>query len=91
MNYNYDAGLIWYIKALSQPVLPEENRQMSINVTQKIVSHEKWKILTHLQNMPKNVGDLGTLIVAKGFKKCPKSKNLPNLVTLLTTDSFREE
>ena len=30
---------------------------------------EKWWILTFL---PKNVGDLGKLIVAKGFKKFPK-------------------
>ena len=33
---------------------------------------EKLKILTPLQNLPKNVGDLGKLIVAKGFKKMPK-------------------
>ena len=33
--------------------------------------------------MPKNVGDLDKLIVAKGFKKLPKSNKLPNLVTLL--------
>ena len=32
--------------------------------------------------MPKNVGDLGKLIVAKGFKKLPKSNKSPNLVTL---------
>ena len=25
-----------------------------------------------LQKLPKNVGDLGNLIVAKGFKKLPK-------------------
>ena len=33
---------------------------------------EKWLILKHLQKLPKNVGDLGKLIVAKGFKKLPK-------------------
>ena len=33
---------------------------------------EKLKILTPLQKLPKNVGDLGKLIVAKGFKKLPK-------------------
>ena len=38
----------------------------------KMISLEKWKILTPLQNLPKNVGDLGKLIVAKGFKKLPK-------------------
>ena len=34
--------------------------------------------------MPKNVEDLGKLIVAKGFKSCPKSNKSPNLVTLGT-------
>ena len=28
--------------------------------------------LTLLQKLPKNVGDLGKLIVAKGFKNLPK-------------------
>ena len=38
-----------------------------------MISQEKWKILTPLQKLPKNVGDLGKLIVAKGFKKLPQS------------------
>ena len=29
-------------------------------------------ILTPLQKLPKNVGDLGKLIAAKGFEKLPK-------------------
>ena len=33
---------------------------------------EKWYILTPLQRLLKNVGDLGKLIVAKGFKNLPK-------------------
>ena len=33
---------------------------------------EKWKILIPLQKLPKNVGDLVKLIVAKGFEKLPK-------------------
>ena len=33
------------------------------------------------------MGNLGKLIVAKGFKKWPKCKKSPNLVTLLTTKS----
>ena len=33
---------------------------------------EKLKILTPLQKLPKNVGDLDKLIVAKGFEKLPK-------------------
>ena len=48
----------------------------------KMISLEKWKTLTPLQILPKNVGDLDKLIVVKGFKSCPKSNKLPNLVTL---------
>ena len=33
-------------------------------------------ILTHLQKLPKNVGDLGKLIIARGFKKLPKVQNI---------------
>ena len=42
-------------------------------------------ILTPLQNLPKNVGDLVKIVVAKGFQKLPKVQKSPNLVTL--TDS----
>jgi len=38
----------------------------------KMISLEKLKILTHLQKLPKNVGNLGKLIVATGFEKLPK-------------------
>ena len=34
-----------------------------------MISLEKLKILTHLQKLSKNAGDLGKLIVAKGFEK----------------------
>ena len=37
-----------------------------------MISLEKLMILTPLQNLPKYVWDLGKLIIAKGFKKCPK-------------------
>ena len=37
-----------------------------------MISLEKLKILTSLQKLPKNVGDLEKLVVAKGFKKLPK-------------------
>ena len=37
-----------------------------------MISIEKLKILTPLQKLPKNVKDLGNLIVAKGLKKLPK-------------------
>ena len=51
-------------------VWPDKNRQMSIKVAQK------WMILTPLQKLPKNVGDLGKFIVAKGLKNCPKCKKI---------------
>ena len=35
-------------------------------------------ILTPLQKLPKNVGDLGKFIVAKGFKKLPKVQKIAN-------------
>ena len=35
----------------------------------KMISVEKWLILTPLQKLPKNVGDLDKFIVAKGFQK----------------------
>ena len=38
----------------------------------KMISLEKWMILTALQTLPKNVGDFGKLIVVKGFKNLPK-------------------
>ena len=38
----------------------------------KMISLEKIQILTPLQKLHKNVGDLGKLIVAKGFDKLPK-------------------
>ena len=37
-----------------------------------MISLEKLEILTPLQKMPNNVGDLGKSIVAKGFEKLPK-------------------
>ena len=41
-----------------------------------MISLEKWKILTPLHKLPKNVRDLGKLIVAKGFKKLPKVQKI---------------
>ena len=38
--------------------------------------------LTPFQKLPKNVGDLGKLLLPKALKSCPKSKTSPNLVTL---------
>ena len=45
-----------------------------------MISLEKWKILTPLQKLSKNVGDLVKLIVAKGFKKLPKVKKIAQSV-----------
>ena len=38
----------------------------------KMISPEKLQILTTLQKLPKKVGDLGKLFVAKSFEKLPK-------------------
>ena len=65
--------------------MTRKNCQMSIKVAQKVISLEKLKIYTPLQKLPKNVGDLDKIIVAKGNEKLPKSNKLPNLVTLLQT------
>ena len=51
------------------------NSRTSPNVCKscpKMISLEKWKILTPLQKLPKFVGDLGKIIVATGFNKLPK-------------------
>ena len=37
-----------------------------------MISLEKWKILTTLQKLPKNVGNLAKLIVATSSEKLPK-------------------
>ena len=37
-----------------------------------MISLEKWMIMTTLQKLPKNVGELGNSIVAKGFRNLPK-------------------
>ena len=37
-----------------------------------MISLEKCKILTPLQKLPKNVGDLGKIIVATGFERLHK-------------------
>ena len=39
-----------------------------------MISLVKLKVLTPLQKMPKNVRDMGKLIVAKAFEKLPKVK-----------------
>ena len=41
-----------------------------------MISLENLKILTPLQKLPKNVGDLGKLIVDKGYEKLPKVQKI---------------
>ena len=49
-----------------------------------MISLEKLQILAPLQKLPKNMGDLGKLIVAAGFQNsCPKSNKSLNLATLV--------
>ena len=45
-----------------------------------MIAIEKWIILTPLQKLPNNVGNLNG---------CPKCKKLPNLVTLFPTDKCK--
>ena len=59
-----------------QSVWPVKSCQMSIKVAQKIISLEKWNILTPLQKLPNNEGHLGYIIVATGFKKLPKVQQI---------------
>ena len=55
-----------------------------------MISLEKWLILTPLQKLPKNVGDLDNSIVFKGFKKLrPNSNKSPNLATLKESERQR--
>ena len=41
-----------------------------------MISLEKLQILTPLQKLPKNVGELGKLIVATGFECLPKVQKI---------------
>ena len=50
------------------PVWPDKNRQLSIKSGPKMISLEKWMILTPL----KNSLDVGKMIFATGLEKLPK-------------------
>ena len=41
-----------------------------------MISLEKWRILTPLQKLPNNVGNLGKIIVAIGFEWLPKVQKI---------------
>ena len=45
-------------------------------------------ILAPFQKLPKNVENLGKLIVAMGFKKLPKVQKSPSLVTLIRANFY---
>ena len=45
-----------------------------------MISLEKLKMLTPLQKLPKNIGDLGKFIVAKGFEKLAKVQKIAQYV-----------
>ena len=45
-------------------------------------------ILTPLQKLPNNVGDLGKIIAVTRFEWLPKVKKSPNLVTLVGRHNF---
>ena len=41
-----------------------------------MISLEKWMVLTLLQKLPNNVGNLGKIIVANGFEWLPKVQKI---------------
>ena len=41
-----------------------------------MIQLEKWKILTPLQKLPKNVGNLGKIVAATGFEKLLKVQEI---------------
>ena len=47
---------------------------MSIKVAQNFA--QKWNVLTPLRKLPKNMGDLATLIVPQGFEKLLKVQKI---------------
>ena len=74
-------NLILIIAASAQNVFVTDRQTISVsrkklpNVYKScpiIISQAKWKILTSLEKLPKNVSDLGKIIVATGFEKLPK-------------------
>ena len=65
----------WWRKGFFKGAEFSVTRKKSPNVYKsfpKLISLENDRFVTPLQKLPKNVGDLGKLIAAKGFKKLPK-------------------
>ena len=68
-------SFIYFSPLMFCSILSSVTREKSPNVHKscpKRISLEKLKILAPTQKLPKTVGDLGKLIIAKGFKKLPK-------------------
>ena len=61
---------------------------MSTKLAQKMILLEKLQMLTPLQKLPKNVGDLGKVLLPQALKSCPKTNKSPNLVTLAVVKSL---
>ena len=59
--------LAWMFTSVTSKKLPSVYKSYP-----KMISPKTWKILTPLQKLPKNVGNLGKIIVATGFEKLPK-------------------
>ena len=66
-----------------QPVWPVKSCQMSIKIAQKLFHKKTLKTFSPFQNLQKNVGNLGKIIVATCFESCPKCNKSPNLITLI--------
>ena len=65
-NKSSDILRIQNFRSLSSKVWPEKKTPYVFKSCPKMISQEQ------LQKLPKNVGDLGKNIVAKGFEKLPK-------------------
>ena len=58
---------LWVSSSVTRKKLPNDYKSCL-----KMISLQKWLLLTPLEKLPRNVRDLGKLIVAKDFKKLPK-------------------
>ena len=69
-NHPADESVNWYKERKSlHSSVTNKKLPNAYKSCPKMISLVKLKILTPLQKLPNNVGDLGKLIVAKGFEK----------------------
>ena len=64
---------------MRQQVVSSVTSKKSPNVYKicpKMISLEKWNILSPLQKLPNTEGHLGKIVVATGFKKLPKVQKI---------------